>query len=74
MKERDQKKLIKQIKDCGQTIINNADKIAGGYKWQAEGLDIWIHLEYYDCPSINVEHDFFSDNIDEYAIVVKTID
>ena len=74
MRDKDLEKLITQIKSCGQTIIDNADKIAGGYKWQAEGLDIFIRLASNEAPTIHVEHDFFPDNIDEIAIVVKTID
>lgn len=74
MRDKDLEKLIVQIKSCGQTIIDNAERIAGGYKYQAEGLDIFIHLASNEAPSIHVEHDFFPDNIDEIAVVLTTID
>ena len=31
-----QEKWIEAIKDCGQSLIDNAEKIAGDYKFQTE--------------------------------------
>ena len=62
MKDQYLERLIKDIKSCGQTIIDNADKIAGGYEHQ-KGLDIWIHFEDDGVPVINVEQEFYHDNL-----------
>lgn len=62
MKDQYLERLIKEIKSCGQTIIDNAEKIAGEYKYQ-KSLNIWIQFEDDGVPVIQVEHEFYPDDL-----------
>ena len=44
---------IELIQKCAASIWENAEKIAGNYKYQT-GLDINIRIRYGDVPSISV--------------------
>lgn len=57
--------LIEHIKACGQSIIDNAEKIVGDYKFDT-GTYIELHVE--DCgktPYISVTKDFIPEKIIE---------
>ncbi len=61
--------LIEHIKACGQSIIDNAEKIAGDYKFDT-GTYIELHVGNCDeAPYISVTKDFiperFVENIDK---------
>lgn len=57
--------LIRNIKDCGQSLIDNAEKIANGYKYHAD-LTITCYPTMRDeCPSIVVETKFIPEKIIE---------
>lgn len=61
--------LIEHIKTCGQSIIDNAEKIAGDYKFDI-GTYIELHVGNCDeAPYISVTKDFiperFVENIDK---------
>ena len=51
-------KIVETIKQCGQSIIHNAERIAGGYGFQTY-LDISIKIpeanDEIPCISINTE-------------------
>ena len=57
--------LIENIKDCGQSIIDNAEKIVGDYKFDA---GTYIELHVVDCdnaPYISVTKDFIPERFIE---------
>lgn len=57
--------LIKHIKACGQSIIDNAEKIVGDYKFDA-GTYIELHVGKCDeAPYISVTKDFIPERLKE---------
>jgi hypothetical protein len=55
--------LIQNIKDCGQSLIDNAEKIVAGYKYR-EGITITCYVDEYDrAPYISVDTEFIPENI-----------
>lgn len=59
--------LIQNIKYCGQSLIDNAEKIVVGYKYR-QGLTITCYVDEYDrAPYISVDTEFVPENfIDGY--------
>lgn len=51
---------IQQIKDCGQSIIDNAESIYGDYECPAN-LEIVVTMNILEFPKITVKRDFFSE-------------
>jgi len=49
---------IQQIKDCGQTIIDDAEKIYGDFKYPI-ALRITIDVAGREMPTINVDRQFY---------------
>lgn len=47
-------KAVTGLKEVGQTIINNAEKMIGGYKYQTGDIDIHITLSDDELPKIEV--------------------
>lgn len=46
--------LIQNIKDCGQSLIDNAEKIAADYKYRCGGMVISCYVDEEDrAPSIS---------------------
>lgn len=46
--------LIQNIKDCGQSLIDNAEKIAADYKYRCSGMVITCYVDEEDrAPSIS---------------------
>ena len=55
--------IIQNIKDCGQALIDNAEKIVNDYQYR-EGLVITCYVDEYErAPYISVETEFVPENI-----------
>lgn len=52
---------IQQIKDCGQSIIDNAESIYGNYDFP-QGLKIIVSLEMNEVPKITTVKSFIPEN------------
>lgn len=51
--------IIQNIKDCGQSLIDNAEKIAADYKYRCGGITITCYVAEEDSsPYISVNTDF----------------
>lgn len=65
------KELIQRIKDCGQSIIDNAEKIYGDYEYSL-GLTIICHpfgdIINQDAPRIVIEREFTPEKFIERLI------
>ena len=57
-------KRIQQIKDCGQSIIDNAERIYGDYKY-SRGLEIVVRLDVNEVPTITVLREFLPERFIE---------
>lgn len=66
MKGNWKKEFIQNIKDCGQSLIDNAEKIANNYKYNTN-LIITCHPTRNDdkCPYIVVEQEFIPEKFVE---------
>ena len=53
--------IIQNIKDCGQSLIDNAEKIATEYKYRLHGMTITCYVNEQDesCPYIEVQTGFY---------------
>ena len=58
---------IQHIKDCGQSIIDNAENIYNDYKYP-QGLKIIIDCEFNKVPTINVVRSFVPECLIERII------
>ncbi len=59
---------VTRLKDAGQTIIDNAEKMIGGYKYQRGDLDIWIRLSDGALPEIEVTQRLYPDRIYSHKV------
>ena len=59
--------VIQNIKDCGQSLIDNAEKIATDYKYRLHGLTITCYVNEQDkvCPYIEVATGFYPEKFIE---------
>ena len=65
MKSGSREELIQNIKDCGQSIIDNAEKIASDYKYEGS-ITITCYPNFRDeAPHIIVETEFYPEKIVE---------
>lgn len=65
MKRNSREELIQNIKDCGQSIIDNAEKIANDYKYESS-VTITCYPNLRDeAPRIVVETEFHPEKIVE---------
>ena len=56
---------IQNIKDCGQSLIDNAEKIANDYNF-TRGITITCYVDEKDeAPYINVESSFYPEKFVE---------
>ena len=55
---------IQQLKDCGQTIIDNADSIYGNYGLP-QGLKVIIDMPVKGLPTITLERNFAPEGLIE---------
>lgn len=54
--------IIQNIKDCAQSLIDNAEKIVGDYKYR-QGLVITCYVDEYDrAPYISIQEEFIPEN------------
>lgn len=57
--------IIQNIKDCGQSLMDNAENIVSGYKY-ARGFTITCYVDEKDeAPYINVDTDFYPEKFIE---------
>ena len=62
--------LIQNIKDCGQSLIDNAENIANRYKY-INDLTITCYVAEHKCgPYINVDTEFTPENFVERFLEV----
>ncbi len=55
--------IIQNIKDCGQSLIDNAEKIVNDYKYR-QGICITCYVYEEDrAPYISVETEFVPENL-----------
>lgn len=55
--------IVQNIKDCGQSLIDNAEKILNSYKYRT-GLVITCYVDEYDkAPYINISEEFVPENV-----------
>lgn len=55
--------VIQNIKDCGQSLIDNAEKIVNSYKYR-QGLTITCYVDEEDrAPYISVDTEFIPENL-----------
>ena len=55
--------IIQNIKDCGQALIDNAEKILNDYKYR-QGLVITCYVDEVDrAPYIRIDEEFIPENI-----------
>lgn len=58
-----QEEVVQNIKDCGQSLIDNAEKIAAEYKYRLYGLIIVWHVNEAEThPYIEVKTEFIPEN------------
>ena len=55
-------KVVSDLKEVGQTIINNAEKMIGGYRHQTGDVDIHITISDSMLPQIEVTQRLVADN------------
>ena len=55
--------IIQNIKDCGQSLIDNAEKIVNAYKYREQGIVITCYVDEIErAPYISVNVDFVPEN------------
>lgn len=61
--------MIQQIKDCGQSLIDNAENIVNDYKYLKGEFIITCYIgREGDLPRINVDTDFYPEKfIERYS-------
>lgn len=58
-----QEEVVQNIKDCGHALIDNAESIAGDYKFRCHGIVITCHVNEEDRdPYIDVYTEFVPEN------------
>ncbi len=59
-------KAVTYLKEAGQTIVDNAEKMIGGYKHQTGDIDIHITLRDGNLPEIEVTQRLLPDNFRDF--------
>lgn len=68
MKNNWKEETIQRIKDCGQSLIDNAENIVNDYKYP-RGITITCYVDERDeGPYINVDSDFYPEKFVEKFI------
>ena len=65
MKRNGREELIQNIKDCGQSLIDNAEQIAGNYKYESAVVITCYPSFISEAPHIIVETTFCPEKIIE---------
>ena len=60
-------KIIQNIKDCGQSLIDNAEEMVGNYKFLTDVTITCYVSEVGKPPYISVSQDFLPENFIERA-------
>lgn len=56
--------IIQNIKDCGQSLIDNAEKILNDYKYRQGNISITCYVDEHDkAPYIRIEEEFIPENV-----------
>lgn len=63
--------FIRQIKACGQSVIDNAEKIYNSFQYSTEGVHIEIEVDTHCIPTITVVNKFFPEGFIENIGVKK---
>lgn len=51
--------FVQQVKDCGQSIIDNAEKIYNDFQYSCNGVRIEIQIDRECIPTISVINNFY---------------
>lgn len=62
-KNKEYDKVVRWLKASGQSIIDNAETIAGGYQYQCEDLILTIKINDCEAPCIQVSQEFIPEGI-----------
>ena len=55
---------IKQLKDCGQSIIDNAENIVADFKYPS-GINVTIEIRPHEVPIITTQRGFYAEGFVE---------
>lgn len=52
--------MVQLIRDCGESLIKNAESIVGSEKYRNAEIDIHIHIDGFNncAPNIKIERSF----------------
>lgn len=62
--------FVHAIKDCGQSVVDNAEKIYNSFQYSTEGIQIMIEVDMKCIPTITVVNKFFPEAFIERPIVI----
>lgn len=54
--------FIKVIRDCGQSVIDNAEKIYNNFEFSSNGVEIKIDVDSHSIPHITVVKEFLPEH------------
>ena len=54
--------FIQQIMDCGQSIIDNAEKIYNSFEFPTNGIEIMIDVQKDSAPEITIVKKFLPES------------
>lgn len=57
--------FIEQVKACGQSVIDNAEKIYNSFQYSTEGVQIEIEIDPRCVPTITVVKKFYPEGFIE---------
>lgn len=64
--------FIEQVKACGQSVIDNAEKIYNDFKYSCKGVRIEIEIDREIVPTISVINNFYPEMFVENISQRKT--
>lgn len=57
--------FIEQVKACGQSVVDNAEKIYNSFKYSTNGVQIMIEVDKNSVPTITVVNKFIPESFIE---------
>lgn len=63
--------FVEQVKICGQSVIDNAEKIYNTFQWSTDGVEIVIDVDNHCVPKITVVNKFYPEGFMESIGVKK---
>lgn len=54
--------FIQQIRDCGQSIIDNAEKIYNSFEFPMNGIEIMVDVQKDSAPMITIVKKFLPES------------